>query len=68
MDSGSSNTKPDLLRRVFVPVEHRMSDGNFIFRTTDREVYQRDAETGVIRRVRAKVSKQERKRRKHANA
>ena len=39
------------LRRVFVPIEKRMADGNFRLRTTDRTRYTRNAHTGTIFRA-----------------
>lgn len=41
----------DPLKRVFVPIENRSG----FFQTSDRCVYQRDQETGTIRRAIAKV-------------
>jgi hypothetical protein len=43
-------TSIDPLRRVFVPIERRMSDGNFRFRTQDKQRYVRLA-NGQIRRM-----------------
>ncbi|MFI5222673.1 MAG: hypothetical protein ACHQX3_00260 [Nitrospirales bacterium] len=50
-------TKPpiDPLRRVFVPIEKRMTNGNLTFQTMDREQYIRTPD-GVIRRKKSKVN------------
>jgi hypothetical protein len=47
-------TKIDLLRRVFVPVEKRTAAGTLVFRTLDNQVYVR-LEDGSIRRSDRKV-------------
>jgi hypothetical protein len=41
----------DPLRRVFIPIEKVMTNGNFRFRTLDRTRYTRDGTTGAIRRA-----------------
>ena len=46
---------PDLLRRVFVPIEKRNLDGTLSFRTLDNTRYKR-LQDGSIRRVTPKVN------------
>lgn len=41
--------KIDPLRRIFIPIEKRMTNGEMTFRTMDKEQYIRAA-NGVIRR------------------
>lgn len=54
----SDQTTPlDPLHRVFVPIEKRMLDGNWRFRTLDKTQYTRDGKTGVIRRAVPKVKR-----------
>ena len=50
-------TKPpiDPLRRVLVPIEKRMTDGNRTFQTSDHERYIRTSD-GVIRRKHPKIN------------
>jgi len=57
----------DPLRRVLVPIEKRMADGNFRLRTTDRTRYTRNAHTGTIFRADPKpVNKHARRRLREA--
>ena len=58
--------KPSLdpLRRVFVPVERRMTNGLMAFRTTDGESYVRLMD-GSIRRAAPKVNGEQAKRMRH---
>lgn len=52
-----SAPKPlDPLRRIFVPIEKRMTDGRLAFQTSDGEQYVR-AQNGVIRRKNPKKEK-----------
>lgn len=57
--------KIDPLRRIWVPIEKRNTDGSWGFRTTDGERYRRD-ENGVIRsiakKVNGKIARKERQR------
>ena len=57
MDTDKGNTKGnaaepkiDPLRRVFIPIERRKLNGNWVFRTQDGQQYERDKH-GVIRRA-----------------
>lgn len=45
----------DPLRRIIVPIEKRMTDGNLTFQTSDRDRYIRTPD-GVIRRAAPKVN------------
>lgn len=45
----------DPLRRVFVPIEKRMTNGNMTFQTSDKERYYRTSD-GVILRVAPKIN------------
>jgi len=54
------------LRRVFVPIEKRMADGNFRLRTTDRTRYTRNAHTGTIFRADPKPLNKHARRREQA--
>jgi hypothetical protein len=56
----------DLLRRVFIPIEHKTSMGDTAFRTIDHEAYVRDGKTGAIRRLRTKINKKQRRKNAHA--
>lgn len=67
-DNKPSNKEPlDPLRRMFVPIEKRMTNGNMTFQTLDKERYYRTSQ-GVILRVAPKVNgkkaKKERQRRR----
>ena len=54
--SSSVNEPLDPLRRVLVPIEKRMTNGNWVFRTSDNVRYIRMDNTGVIRRAQPKVN------------
>lgn len=53
MENKSDKPSPPLdpLQRVFVPIERRNVDGDFVFQTQDGKKYIRNRETGQIRRV-----------------
>jgi len=60
----------DPLRRVWVPIEKKMPDGNMLLRTTDKTVYIR-LENGAIMRAQPKLRgkaarKADKKARQHA--
>jgi len=44
----------DPLRRVWIPIEKKLPDGNMLFRTTDKTVYVR-LQNGAIMRARPKL-------------
>lgn len=56
----------DPLRRVFIPIEKEMLNGDWRFRTTDRRRYTRNGTTGVIRRTDPKPLNKHAKRRARA--
>jgi len=56
------------LRRILVPIEKRMADGNFRLRTTDKTRYTRNAHTGTIFRADPKPLNKHARRRERANA
>lgn len=45
-NSADKESPSNLLRRVFVPIEKRMTNGAYMFQTTDKTVYVR-AELGA---------------------
>ena len=53
-DSNLKETKLDPLCRIFVPIERPTDSNTFIFRTTDKETYER-LEDGSIHRINRKV-------------
>lgn len=70
-DTAKSNVAEpmlDPLRRVFIPIEKRMLDGNWRFRTSDKERYTRNGTTGTVYRADPKPLNKHARRRERANA
>lgn len=67
MERKSAPTTIDPRRRVYVPIEKRMLDGNWRFRTEDKTRYTRDQHTGTIRRADPKPLSKKDRRRARAN-
>ena len=55
MDTKQPNEPIDPLRRILVPIEKRMTNGNLTFRTSDSDQYIRTSD-GVIRRKHPKIN------------
>ncbi len=62
MDTQDKRPSIDPLRRVFLPREGRMSNGDTMLRTVSNDVYIRDAETGVVRSAQRKMNGKQSKR------
>lgn len=66
MDTQKQTSEPiDPSRRILVPIEKRMTNGNRTFQTSDRDQYIRTP-NGVIRRKHPKVNGRIAKKARHA--